>query len=236
MTDAEIEEGVRLCLENTRSLIDDARLLLKKGSVGHALFFILSAIEESSKAFMYAGRRVNVWKLGETDKEVVNHASKFALFISYLIAIAMEDVFEKRRLRIFHPQLPEKSLDIEDAIEMAQDLDDAWKKLWSDRVTALYVGRKNGKWTSPLQIQKENVESWLGFAERYLRDTEFQTRNILKAPKDVAMEFHSWLRNVMVPFAQNYLLENIDELHADKVISTRVYRKLKQMRETRRLT
>ena len=236
MTNSDIEEGVRRCLNNAKSLLKDARLLLKNGSAGHALFFIISAIEETSKSFIYAGRRIGSWRHGETEKDVTNHASKLSFFIFHLIARTMEDVFEKRRKRIFHPEQPDKPLNVDNFVEMAQNLNIVRGELWKSRLVALYVDRENGKWISPSEIEKSEVETWLRLAERYLHDIEFQTRNILKAPKDLAVQYHNWLQHVLVPFAKNYLLDHIDELYADKVISQKLYEKLKKERQQKAKT
>lgn len=228
MTDSDIEEGVQRCLSNAKSLLKDARLLLENGSAGHGLFLIMSATEETSKAFIYAGRRVGSWKPRKTEKDLINHAPKYTLFISYLIARAMEDVFEKRRRRIFHPEQPDKPLNVDDFVEMAQDSRVALKELWKIRLAALYVDRKNGKWSSPSEVEIAKAKSWLTLAEKYTHDVEFQTRNILKTPKDLATRFQSWLQNDLVQSAKNYLLDHVDELYSDKVISHRMYTKLKR--------
>lgn len=228
LTNSDIKEGVRLCLSNAKSLLKDARLLLKNGSAGHALLFIISAIEETSKAFIYTGQRVGSWKPGETEKDVIQHTPKYELFIFHLISTAMDDIFEKRRKRIFHPGQPDKPLDVDDFVKMAQDFNAAVKELWNNRLAALYVDRKNGKWTSPSEIEKSEVETWLERAERYLHYIEFQTRNILEAPKDLAVQYHDWLQNVFAQFAKNYLRDHLDELYAEKVISKKLYEMLKK--------
>ena len=56
----EFKKGVELCFNNVTSLLEDANLLLHKGSNGHALFLVVSAIEETSKAFMYSCGRVEI--------------------------------------------------------------------------------------------------------------------------------------------------------------------------------
>jgi len=43
MSNPDIEEGVRRCLDNAKSLLKDAHLLLKNDSAGHALFFVVSS-------------------------------------------------------------------------------------------------------------------------------------------------------------------------------------------------
>lgn len=230
MTDLDVEEGVRRCLDNTNSLLKDARLLLENDSVGHALFFVISSIEETSKALIYSGKRTGIKRAGGTKKDLINHHPKLDLFISYLIAAAMEDVFAKRRNRIFHPERPDEPLNIDNFVEMAQDSKKARSDLWKDRLAALYVDRKNGIWTSPSEIEKSKVEALLKLAERYLHDTKFQTRNILKAPKDVAVEYHKWLQTALIPFARKYLQDRIDELYKDKMISERSYEILKKKR------
>jgi len=227
MSNPDIEEGVRRCLDNAKSLLKDAHLLLKNDSAGHALFFVVSSAEETSKALIYAGIRSGLWGAEKAKKDTVFHASKLDLFISYAIATAMEDVFTKRRNRVFHSERPDKPLDIDNFVEMAQNLKKAQKDLWNERLAALYTDRRDGNWTSPCEIEKSKVETWLESAERFLRDTEFQIRNILKATRDMVAQYHDWVQNVLIPFSKDYLRSNIDELYADKVISKRLYEKLK---------
>lgn len=233
MTDAEIEEGVKRCLDNAKSLLKDARLLLKNDSTGHALFFVVSAIEETSKAFIHAGARIGVWKHGETNKDVRNHFPKLSLFVSHLFTTALEDGFSKERKRIFRSSQPVGPLDVDDFVEMAQDIDAAQRTLWDSRIQALYVDRKNGKWTSPSDFDIKEAEELLRRAEKYVHDTEFQTRNILKAKKEIAVEYRNWLQEELVPFAVSYFLENIDELYTDEMISRKLYEKLKKLRAER---
>lgn len=230
MTESEIEEGVKRCLDNAKSLLKDAKLLLEIDSTGHALFFVVSAIEETSKAFIYAGARIGVWKHGETNRDVTHHFSKLSLFISHLFTTALEDVFERRRKQFLHQKEPVKPLDIDDFVEMVQDIDTAQKELWKSRIQALYVDRKNGKWTSPSEFKTSVVKTLLKRAERYVHDTEFQTRNILKAEKELAVKYRNWLQEEFVPFAINYFLENIEELYAEKAISQKLYEKLKKLK------
>jgi len=228
ISNSDIEEGVRRCLDNAKCLLKDARLLLKNDSAGHAMFLVVSSAEETSKALIYAGMKSGLWGTRKAKRDAVSHDPKLDLFISYITASAMEDVFAKRRNRVFHPERPDNPLDIDNFVEMAQNLEKAQKDLWNERLAALYVDRRDGKWTSPSEIAKSKVETWLESAERFLHDTEFQTRNILKATKDMAAQYHDWLQNVLIPFSKDYLQSSIDELYADKVISKRLYEKLKK--------
>lgn len=55
MANPNIEDGVKRCLDNAEILLKDAKILLKEGSAGHAMLFVITAVEESSKAFILAG-------------------------------------------------------------------------------------------------------------------------------------------------------------------------------------
>lgn len=233
LTDKESREGVSLCLDNAKRLLKDAKLLLANGSTGHALFLVVSAIEETSKAFIFAGARIGIWKRGETDSEVITHFPKLTLFVSHVAAVAMEDSFRRTRERIFRPQKPAKPLDIDDFVEMAQDVDYAVKELWRGRCEGLYVDRRSGEWTAPSDVEKSEVETLMKRTERYVADTEYQTRNILEAKKDTALNYRRWLEEEYVPFAINYFLENIDKLFDEKVISRRLYEKLREVKSKR---
>lgn len=181
------------------------------------MFLAVSAVEETSKAFMYAV---------DTRRGITDHRPKLNLFISYLIAAAMEEVFKKRRQRIFHPNIPEKPLNIDDYVEMAQDTKKAQKALWKEKLKALYVDDIHGTWTSPSEIRKEDVENLIKHAEKYVHVTDFQTRNILKAPEKLSEEYQNWLQNGLTPFAQEYLKNHLEELYTEKMISKETYDRL----------
>ena len=222
MSHLDIEEGVNRCLDNAESLLKDAQLLLNNGSYGHAMFLAVSAVEETSKAFMYAVNR---------RKGITDHPPKLNLFISYLIAAAMEEVFKKRRQRIFHPNIPEKPLNIDDYVEMAQDTKKAQKALWKEKLKALYVDDIDGKWTSPSEIKKADLDALIKHAEKYVHVTNFQPRNILKAPKKLSEEYKNWLQNGLTPFAKKYLKNHLEELYNEKMISKQTYRRLSAKKE-----
>lgn len=230
MENQEIAEGVKKSLENARSLLSDAKLLIEEKSAGHALFLVVSAIEETSKALIYAFSRVAVWN-GKVGKDVVIHFEKLSLFISHLFAAALEDSFKRRRNKIFRPEKPVKPLGLDDVVEMAEDFETAYKELWKTRNQALYVDRQNGKWTSPRDFEKTDALTLLKRAERYIHETEFQTRNILQSEKSIAIEFAKWLRDEFVPQIANRLLDNIDELYNDGVITLELYNKIKTLRQ-----
>jgi AbiV family abortive infection protein len=225
MINLNIDDGVKRCLDNANNLLKDAKILLEKGSAGHAMLFVISSIEESSKAFILSTKSLDMKNAKKTKRSIIEHSSKLDLFVSYLVSSALEDVFEKRRRKIFHPELPDKPLNIDSFVEMAQNSKKARSDLWLYRLSALYVDldEKTGKWTSPSEIEPSKVGSFLELAEKYLKDTEFQTRNILKSPKDMAKSYKNWLQNTMIPFAKTYLTGEIDTLYLEKVISKTTY-------------
>jgi AbiV family abortive infection protein len=228
MSDGDVEEGVKRSLANASSLLRDGRLLLTDGDSGHALFLIISAIEETSKGLLYAGGRSEVWQPEEVGHDVRHHFPKYQLFLTHVISRAIEDVFQRRSEKILHPNHPAKPLNVDDFVQMAQDFYAARNELWDTRNRALYVEKKGETWTSPSEIKKSEVETLLKYAERYLSDTEFQARNILQAPKNLSIQYHQWLENVFVPFAGKFILSQLDELYEEKLISKDLYEKLKK--------
>lgn len=230
MSDADIKKGVNLCLDNAKILLEEADSLLTKGSTGHAFFFVVSAIEETSKAHIWTGARVGSWTQQEIN-DVTKHAVKLTLFIIHLAMTAFQDGFERGRKKIFHQSKPTKPLDVDDLVEMLQDMVSAKDALWKGRQEGLYVDRRDGKWTSPADFEKSEVENLIKRAGRYLKQTEIQTRNILEADIEVSKDYKSWLEE-HIPFAVSYLVENIDELYVDKVISRGLYEKLKKLKDS----
>jgi len=222
--DEEIEKGVELCFNNARSLIEDAETLLNQGSYGHALFLAISAIEEMSKAFMYACGRVDVWKPEELVHDVVHHTSKYTLFVISVLLDSINKVIEKGDYRITKP------LDIDDFVELGKDLEFAIEEIWKQRLQSLYVDYQQGKWLSPSDIKREDVATLLQYANKYTKMIEFQCTNILKAPIDLAKQVQEYLGNQLFPRLLDQFYKNADELYKNKLISKRLYAKIKAER------
>ena len=222
--DEEIKKGVELCFNNARSLIEDAETLLNQGSYGHALFLTISAIEELSKAFMYACGRVDVWKPEELVHDVLHHTSKYTLFVISILIDSINKAIEKGDYRITKP------LDIDDFVELGKDLEFAINEIWKQRLQSLYVDHQQGKWLSPSDIEREDVETLLQYTNKYMKMIEFQCTNILKAPIDIAKQIQEYLGNQLFPLLLEQFYKNADELYKNKLISKRLYEKIKAER------
>ena len=222
--DEEIKKGVELCFNNAGSLIEDAETLLKQGSYGHALFLAISAIEEMSKAFMYAGGRVDIWKPEELVHDVLQHTPKYTLFVTSIVLDSINKAIEKGDYRITKP------LDIDDFVELGKDLEFAIEEIWKQRLQSLYVDYQQGKWLSPSDIKREDVETLLQYANKYKKRIEFHCTNILKAPIDLAKQIQEYLNNQLYPWFLDQFYKNADELYKNKLISKRLYEKIKTER------
>ncbi len=222
--DEEIKKGVELCFKNARSLIEDAETLVNQGSYGHALFLAISAIEEMSKAFMYAGGRVDIWKPEELVHDVLQHTPKYTLFVTSIVVDSIKKAIEKGDYRKTKP------LDIDDFVELGKDLESVINDIWKQRLQSLYVDYQQGKWFSPSDIKREDVETILQYANEYKKRIEFQCANILKAPIDLAKQIQDYLNNQLYPLFLDQFYKNTDELYKNKLISKRLYERIKAER------
>jgi len=220
----EFEKGVELCFNNVTSLLEDANLLLNKGSNGHALFFVVSAIEETSKAFMYSCGRIEVWKGSELYRDVIKHLQKYSLFIIVIFADSFMHSFNKA----IQPEEKKilKPLELEDLEELGRDLETVIKEIWKSRLQSLYVDYQQGKWLSPCDIDREEVEELLQYANKYKRIMEFQCSNILRAPLDCAKQIQEYLDEQLFPSILEQLLKNVEWLFNNGFIDEKLYQKL----------
>jgi AbiV family abortive infection protein len=225
LTDEELRKGVKLCLDNANSLIEDAETLLDKKSYGHALFFALSAIEEISKASMYALSRVGIWKSDELDRDVICHDAKYSVFFGVLVMDAVRKQMEKGY------QQPNKPLDVHDFEQMAQDFEDSIKEIGKCRKQSLYVDRRKGKWLTPIDIEREAAESWIETAKQKKTELESLFGNILNAPIEVVKTVQDYIENQLVPWAIEQFYKKTEELYQKKLISKKLYETILSSKE-----
>jgi AbiV family abortive infection protein len=160
----EFAKGVELCLNNATSLLEDAQLLANKGSYGHAVFLVISAIEETSKAFICSGGRIEIWKDKELHDDLISHRQKYSLFVIMVLADAFERGFS-RQIQTKEKKKP-KPVQLEDLEELGRDLNNTIEELWKSRLKSLYVDHQQGKWLSPSDIKREEVEELLQYAAK----------------------------------------------------------------------
>lgn len=220
----EFKKGVELCFNNVTSLLEDANLLLHKGSNGHALFLVVSAIEETSKAFMYSCGRVEIWKGKELDNDVIKHFKKYWLFVFVISADSFMHGFNKaiqtKEYKITKP------LELDDLEELGRDLESTVEEIWKSRLQSLYVDYQQGKWLSPCDIDREEVEELLQYANKYKRIMESQCSNILNAPLDLAKQIQEYLDEQLFPSILKQLQKNVEWLFNNGLIDEKLYKKM----------
>lgn len=59
---------------------------------------------------------------------------------------------------------------------------------------------------------KADLDALIKHAENYVNVTDFQTRNILKAPNKLSEEYKNWLEKGLIPFGKKYLKNHFEEL------------------------
>ena len=216
-----LEKGVKLCFKNARRLNKDANLLIDNGSYGHALFFLITSIEEVSKAFMYASSRLESQKIEEL-KEVYSHGAKFGYYLAFLLG----------QLMVLHGKIEEeyvgKPLDVDDFFILGEAVSSNVEDMLASREWSLYVDFADEEWFSPFDIEREDVTTLVAFAENHLKNTERLCEILLKIPSDLLTQLKEYIEKQLVP---SYL----EELYERKAISERVYLEIrKSLEQTKR--
>ena len=209
-----LEKGVKLCLKNARRLIKDANLLIDNGSYGHALFFVITSLEEVSKAFMYTSSRLESQKIEEL-KEVYRHDIKHVYYLSFFLGQLIE-IYGKTV-----EKYEGKPLDVDDFFILGEGLTSSVEEMLALREWSLYVDFEDGEWFSPFEIKRENVTTMIAFAESHLKNTERLCEILLKIPSDLLTQLKEYVEKQLVP---SYL----EELYKKKAISERVYLRVKE--------
>lgn len=81
------DEGIRLCTENAFKLLEDAEILLKNGSYGHALGLSILAVEEYGKKIMLVAAKFGCKKVDRQFwKDFRSHEWKLHMAASMLFA------------------------------------------------------------------------------------------------------------------------------------------------------
>ena len=160
LTKVQCVTGIEKSFENALALIEDAKLLLKKGSFGHSVALSMLAIEECGKAMFL----VSVYdEETELDKQTFhmmfrNHVSKLYL---PLLELALSKNFPK--------------VDVEYIKTLAPTLN-----LVKQR--GLYVNFLEGKWVTPQDSDLENIANVnLNYTERVINGLSEVVKNIQKS-------------------------------------------------------
>lgn len=204
-----LEKGVKLCLKNARRLIKDANLLIDNGSYGHALFFVITSLEEVSKAFMYTSSRLESQKIEEL-KEVYHHDIKYVYYLAFLLGQLIE-IYGKTA-----EKYEGKPLDIDDFFTLGEDLISSVEEMLALREWSLYVDFKDEEWFSPFDIKRKDVTTIIAFAEIFIKNIERLCEILLKTPSNILTQLKEYIETQLVP---SYL----EELYKKKAISERVY-------------
>jgi AbiV family abortive infection protein len=224
----EFAKGVELCLNNATSLLEDSQLLANKGSYGHAVFLVISAIEETSKAFICSGGRIEIWKDKELHDDLISHRQKYSLFVIMVLADAFERGFS-RQIQTKEKKKP-KPVQLEDLEELGRDLNNTIEELWKSRLKSLYVDHQQGKWLSPSDIKREEVEELLQYAAKYKQKMEPLCYNILRAPLDQAKQIEKYFEE-LIPSISKQLPKIAESLFNNGLIDEKLHKKLLSLKK-----
>ena len=172
--------GARYALDNANDFISESKYFIKNQKFGRALFFLICAIEETSKTDLYLMQYRGCEKYFYLDprknrkprwikvknESIMDHQRKMGRFerFLYMCNLTKEYLGENRLKR-------EKMIPIdEDSIPMVEDL-------FEKRNTGIYVDFKQGSWITPNNIRKETVENLMPLVVGYVNWMERQLLN-----------------------------------------------------------
>lgn len=211
-----------MCFDNVNKLIEDAEMLFRRGSYGHSIFLAYSAVEETSKAYMYALSRIESSKPDELE-HVKRHGAKFDLFMGFQIMESIGRAIEKG------PQKPDRPLDVKDFEEMGRDFDSLAGEVWNLRLQGLYVDYREGRWLSPSDMKRKDAKYWLEYAKEYKKKIEPVCQNIVKAPKSILKQVddsvNSAFENLFRAISE-HLPENAKLAYENGIITKELYKKI----------
>jgi len=217
----ESKKGADLCLNNASSLIADAEVLLKQESYGHAVFLAISAIEETTKAYVCAinrieGKRTLFDELKDYTYGREAHTTKIILFLSFRLMEAIGKAMEKEHKEITKP------LDINDFVEVGRDLDSGSKAILTGKLQGLYVDFREGKWTSPFDLTRKDAESSIEYANKYKEQVNFICRRILDAPLDLVEAAKEFIDKLLLAYINGFY-QNAEMLYKNGKITKELY-------------
>ncbi|MGA2768659.1 MAG: AbiV family abortive infection protein [Candidatus Bathyarchaeia archaeon] len=219
---SKLKKGVELCFDNVNKLIEDAEILFRRRSYGHSVFLAYSAIEETSKAFMYALSRIESSKPDELNR-VNQHSAKLDAFMGVQIMEFIGRAIEKG------PQKPDRPLDVKDFEEMERDVDSLAGEIWNLRLQGLYVDYRKGRWLSPSDMKRKDAKYWLEYAEGYKKKIEPVCRTIVDVPKKILKQAQDSvipvLENLSKAFSE-HLPENAKLAYENGIITKELYKQI----------
>jgi AbiV family abortive infection protein len=219
----QLKRGVELCLDNVDKLIKDAEILSRGRSYGHSVFLAYSAIEEMSKAIMYAMSRIEPMKPSEFEN-MKRHSAKFDVFMgSQIIVDSIGRAIERG------PQKPDRALDVKDFQEMEEDIDFLSQEVWNLRLQGLYVDYRRGKWSAPSDMTRKDAKYWIEHAKKYKESKEPLCRNIVSISEDKLKQptefMSSTLESLFKPLLEQFF-KNAELAHKKGIITEELYKQI----------
>ncbi|MCP8322129.1 MAG: AbiV family abortive infection protein [archaeon] len=211
-----LKEGSILCLKNAKSLLEDAELLIKKKSYGHAKFLIISAIEETNKAFLLASPITNYQ---EIRKDIREHGKKIFPFILFRFAKSNDKYLANLTTEILHKESSIKNEFISSITEFSKSMNQATEETYESRMRGLYVDYESERWISPFDISKKDVSELFKLAKEYFEYFHKLCNAIFSAQQDQVRSAYAVACNIQASVVE-YLFEN-------KIISKEVYETIK---------
>lgn len=100
-------------------------------------------------------------------------------------------------------------MQLEELEELGREFETVINEIWKSKLQSLYVDYQQGKWLSPFDIDREEVEELLQYANKYKRIMESQCSNILSAPPDLAKQIQEYLDEQLFPSILKQLQKNV---------------------------
>jgi len=210
-----LKEGSILCLKNAKSLLEDAELLIKKKSYGHAKFLIISAIEETNKAFLLASPITNYQ---EIRKDIREHKKKIFPFVLSQFSKSNDKYLADLATKILRKE-PLTRNELISSIRDSSKSIQATEETIKSRMRGLYVDYESERWISPFDISKKDVSELFKLAKEYFEYFYKLCYAIFSAQQDQVRSAYAVACNIQASVVE-YLFEN-------KIISKEVYETIK---------
>ena len=142
----ELQKAIELCTWNAQRFINDARLLMKARSYGHALSLAILAVEET-------GKKMLLWQVyfGTLEVEVALSQDFFFSHPKKLVEVLKSSV-----------QLISIRANREKMLKLVNGIS---RDLYEDKLEGLYVNIKAGLATSPRKVTCQKAKDVISFAE-----------------------------------------------------------------------
>jgi len=194
-----LKNGIDLCLENARKLIEDSELLFEHESYGHATSLALIGIEEMAKALVLSEAYFSNRELEHVKDVFHRHRVKNAVFLGAIVA--MYTPIGTRKTNAEKKTLTAREIQ-KSVAKVESPLMKVLQEVEELRKAGLYVDYKKERWYSPVDIIREEAKFHVEFGKRFLAELSSKCKMFIE---------HASIRPQLYLAVKNSLRESLDE-------------------------